>query len=125
MRFLGFISSRENQGTPPAALYEAMGGFIQEAFQAGVIQETGGLKPSSEATRFEIKNGELSVIDGPFAETREVIGGWVMYNVPSREVALDWSRRFMELHTRYWPGFECTSELREIEEMGEHVEVAQ
>lgn len=120
MRFLGFVSIPDGQGDPPQALYEAMGGFVQEAFAAGVIQETAGLKPISEATRFELKDGNLSVLDGPFAEAREVIGGWVIYNVPSREVALEWSRRFMELHQQHWPGVECASELREIAEMGEH-----
>ena len=116
MRFLGTISSREDQGTPPAALYEAMGGFIQEAFQAGVIADTGGLEPSSNATRFEMHGGQLDVVDGPFAEAREVIGGWVIYNVPSREVAMDWSRRFVDLHRKYWPAFEFTCELRQIME---------
>lgn len=116
MRFLGTISSRENQGTPPAALMEAMGPFMQEAFQAGVIADTGGLESSSKATRFEMRGGKVDVVDGPFAETREVIGGWVIYNVPSREVAIDWSRRFVELHQKYWPEFEFTCELRQIME---------
>ncbi len=116
MRFMGTISSRENQGAPPAALMEAMGPFMQEAFQAGVIADTGGLEPSSKGTRFEMRDGKLDVVDGPFAEAREVIGGWVIYNVPSREVATDWSRRFIELHQKYWPEFEFTCELRQIME---------
>lgn len=116
MRFMGTISSRENQGPPPAALMEAMGPFIQEAFQAGVIADTGGLEPSANGTRFEMRGGQLEVVDGPFAEAREVIGGWVIYNVPSREVAMDWSRRFVDLHRKYWPEFEFTCELRQIME---------
>ena len=89
---------------------------VQEAFQAGVIADTGGLAPTSEATRFEMRGGKLDVVDGPFAEAREVIGGWVIYNVPSREVAMDWSQRFVDLHRKYWPEFEFTCELRQIME---------
>lgn len=114
MRFMGTISSREDQGAPPAALMEAMGPFMQEAFAAGVISETSGLAPTSEGTRWEMRGGELSVSDGPYAEAREVIGGYVIYNVPSREVAVDWSNRFIDLHKKYWPEFEFTCELRRI-----------
>lgn len=116
MRFMGTISSRENQGEPPAALYEAMGPFIQEALQAGVILDTGGLEPSAAGTRFEMRGGKLNVVDGPYAEAREVIGGWVIYNVSSREDALQWSQRFVDLHRKYWPAFEFTCEVRQIME---------
>ena len=114
MRFMGTISSRENQGEPPAALYEAMGPFMQEAFGAGVIADTGGLEPSSKGTRFEMRDAKLNVVDGPYAEAREVIGGWVIYNVSSREEALHWTERFIDLHRKYWPAFEFTCELRQI-----------
>jgi hypothetical protein len=116
MRFMGTIASRENQGEPPAALFEAMGPFIQEALQAGVISDTGGLEPSSQGTRFEMRGGKLNVVDGPYAEAREVIGGWVIYNVSSREEAMQWSQRFVDLHQKYWPAFEFTCEVRQIME---------
>ena len=116
MRFMGTISSREDQGAPPPALMAAMGPFIQEAMEAGVISDTGGLAPAAEGTRFEMRDGRVDVLDGPYAEAREVIGGWVIYNVPSREVALQWTQRFMDLHRKYWPAFECTCELRQIME---------
>jgi hypothetical protein len=118
MRFLGTIKAAEDQGAPPPALQEAMGKFIQEAFAAGVIHETGGLGPSAEAVRLRLESGSLHVTDGPFTESREVVGGYVIYEVPSREVALDWSRRFMELHRQHWPGFVGESEVREMRPFG-------
>jgi hypothetical protein len=119
MKYLMMIKSDEkyrDQGGPPAALMEAMGGFVQEGFKSGTLVDTGGLKPSSAATRFQIRKGKLTVTDGPFTETKEVVGGWAIVKVNSRKEALDIARKFMDLHTKHWPAFECTSEVFEMEE---------
>lgn len=120
MKFLGFIRADERyrQEGPPPALMEAMGKFVQESFQSGVLVDTGGLKPSSAASRIQIRSGELTVIDGPFSETKEVVGGWAIMQGKSREEVLAVSRQFMEIHQQYWPGWEGTSELYEMEEYG-------
>jgi hypothetical protein len=95
-----------------------MGKFVQESFASGKVVDTGGLKPSSAATRLRIENGKLTVTDGPFTEAKEVVGGWAILNVSSRAEALENSKKFMELHSRYWPGWEGTSEMFEMEEYG-------
>ena len=63
--------------------------------------------------------GKLSVTDGPFSETKEVVGGWAIMQGRSKDEVLAVSRRFMELHQQYWPGWEGTSELYEMEAYGD------
>ena len=120
MKFLTFIKSNEKyrQSGPPAALMEAMGKFVQESFASGAVVDTGGLKPSSAATRFRVEKGKLSVTDGPFTEAKEVVGGWAILKADSREEALRHARKFMDLHTKYWPEWEGTSEIYEMEDYG-------
>jgi hypothetical protein len=115
---MGFVKSAERfrNGPPPAALMEAMGAFVGEAIAAGVVTETGGLLPSSDGIRFRIAGGKLTITDGPFSEAKEVVGGYAIYNVKSKEEAVAWSTRFMELHAKYWPEWEGESELRQIME---------
>ena len=54
------------------------------------------------------------MIDGPFSETKEVVGGFAIFELPSREVAVDSARQFMELHRKHWPGWEGETEVRQI-----------
>jgi hypothetical protein len=118
MKFMGMVKSAESyrNGPPPAAMMEAMGKFVEEAMRAGVVRETAGLLPSSSGTRFRISGGKLTITDGPFSEAKEVVGGYAIYEVKSKEEAIDWSTRFMELHRKYWPEWEGESELRQIME---------
>ena len=95
---------------------EAMGRFVQDSLASGKVVDTGGLKPSSAAMQLRIEKGKLTVTDGPFTETKEVIGGWAILKVSSRAEALENCRTFMELHRQYWPGWEGTSEVFEMEE---------
>jgi hypothetical protein len=114
MRFLSFIRSSESfrNGPPPAALMEAMGPFIEKWKKEGVLVDTGGLLPSKDGVRIRSHGGKLSITDGPFAETKEVIGGWAILEAPNKEVAMRLAKEFMELHVKYWPEFDCESELR-------------
>ena len=114
MKFLAMIKSSEQNGPPPQALMEAMGKFGMEAVQAGVIADMGGLAPSSMSTRIRLDKGKVSVLDGPFTESKEVVGGYAIYNVATKADAVEWTRRFMELHRLHWPGFEGESELRQL-----------
>ena len=120
MKYLVMVKASEKYRAegPPPALLEAMGKFIQESFQSGKVADTGGLKPSSAATRFRIEKGKLTVTDGPFSEAKEVVGGWAILRVNSRAEALENARQFMELHSKHWPGWEGTSEMFEMEEYG-------
>lgn len=120
MKYLMLLKASEKYRAdgPPPALLEAMGKFVQESFRSGKVVDTGGLKPSSAATRLRVEKGKLTVTDGPFAEAKEVIGGWAIVKVNSKAEALENAREFLELHLQHWPGWEGTSEVFEMEEYG-------
>ena len=117
MQFLMMTSGDPNSAPPPPTpeLYAEMGKFIQEMSKAGVLLATGGLDPN--AIRIKHEGGKFTVTDGPFTEAKEVIGGYAVYEVGSKEEAIEWTRRFMELHREHWPGWEGESEIRQIYEM--------
>ena len=79
---------------PEASLFAAMGEYHQELARAGVLLDANGLKPSSQGWRIRYEGSRRSVIDGPFAETKELIAGYTLIQVRSREEALEWARRF-------------------------------
>lgn len=118
MRFLTVITSAEDQeiGEPPAALFAAMGEFAEEFIRNGSLLDQGGLTPTSQAVRIRSEGGTISVTDGPFTETKEVIGGWAMFQLRSMEEAVEVGRRFMQIHAEHWPEFTGYSEIRQIEE---------
>jgi len=117
MKYLSFIRSSESfrNQTPPPALMEAMGKFVEKSFREGTVVDTGGLAPSKDGFRVRIEDGRLTVKDGPFSESKEIIGGWAVLKTETREQALRIATEFMELHRKYWPGFEGESEVRPIE----------
>jgi hypothetical protein len=119
VRFLMFIKHAENSHppAPPKALMDAMATFVGEGFKQGWLKETAGLKSTAEGLRLRSKGGKLSMTDGPFAETKEIIGGYAIVEAKSRGDAREIARRFMELHRVHWPEFDCESEVREIEEL--------
>lgn len=118
MKFLMMIRHSESHRNEPIpqALLNAMGEFITEGFTNGVLKDTAGLKPSAEGFRVRLNKGQLKVSDGPFTEAKEVIGGYALVDVPSREEALKVARQFMDLHRVHWPAFEGESEVRQLEE---------
>ena len=119
MKYLMLIKHSENYRSQPApqALMEAMGEFVTQGFKSGVLKDTAGLKPSSEGFRVRTTGGRLKVTDGPFAESKEIVGGYALVEVPSREEALKLAREFMELHRVHWPAFEGECEVRPLEDM--------
>jgi hypothetical protein len=114
MRYLMMVSSPENAGPPPLALMEAIQKLGEEAVKAGVMVETGGLGPSALGARIRISGGNLTITDGPFSEAKELIGGYAVYELKSKEEAIEWGRRFMEVHREHWPEFEGVTEIREV-----------
>lgn len=116
MRFLTYIQSDESQpfGPPPPELFEAIGRFGEEVARTGVLLDQGGLAPTAMSTQVQVADGQVSVVDGPFAESKEVIGGFAMYEVRTKEEAIELSRRFMQIHADLWPGFVGTSEIRQV-----------
>lgn len=116
MKFMAFVKSAEGAGFPPPALMEGIMNMGVEASKAGAMVENGGLMPSSAGSQLALKDGEIEITDGPFAEAREVVGGWAVYDVASKAEAVEWSRRFLELHKLHWPGWEGTVEVRQVME---------
>jgi hypothetical protein len=99
----------------PQALLDEMGEFINENLKTGVLIDTAGLQPSSETATVRLSRRKVSVIDGPFTEAKEVIGGYALINVRSRKEAIELATAFVDIHRRNWPDFECACEVRPIE----------
>jgi len=120
MKYLAFIrhSEAQREAGPPPALMEAMGRFVQKSLQDGSLVDTGGLLPSKDGFRVRLAKGEITVTDGPFAESKEVIGGWAILKADSKAGALHIAQEFMELHRKYWPEFEGESEVRPMFDPG-------
>ena len=114
MKFMTLVKSTETSGPPPQALMDAIMRLGEEATRAGAMVETGGLYPSAMGARVRLSNGQLSVTDGPFTETKEIIGGYAVYRVQSKAEAIEWSKRFLGVHQAHWPGWEGEVELRQI-----------
>lgn len=116
MKFLMLIkhSPTLRQEEVPQALMEAMGPFVEQGLKSGVLKETAGLKPANEAARVRQSGRKITVTDGPFSETKEVVGGYAMIEVASREEALKLAREFMGLHLTHWPDFVGECEVREV-----------
>ena len=119
MRYMMFIKHAENftLADVPQSLFTAMGEFVQESFKNGSMIDTAGLQPTAKGTRVRLSGGKLKTIDGPFTETREVIGGYALVDVKSREEAMALATRFMELHRIHFPAFEGECEVRPLENM--------
>ena len=115
MMFIKHAESYRSQPIPPELL-KAMGEFVNAGLQKGWLKETSGLKASSEGRRMRLSGGKLTVTDGPFSESKEVVGGFAIVEVDSKAEALEIGRQFMELHRVHWPQFECESEIRPFED---------
>ncbi|MGH8158058.1 MAG: YciI family protein [Rhodanobacter sp.] len=116
MRFLSMVRINESNGQQPSErLMSDMGKLMEEMTRAGVLLDTAGLRPTSEGVRVKLLRGKISVVDGPFTETKEVIGGYAMIQASSREEAIQWTRRFLQVHGDEWD-IDC--EVRQLAEPG-------
>ena len=96
MKFMLIVKSNaacESGKMPSEELIAAMGKFNEEMMKAGVLVDLSGLHPSSKGARVHFSGGKRTVTDGPFAETKELIGGYWIINVKSREEAIEWALR--------------------------------
>jgi hypothetical protein len=96
----------------------AMGRFIEKTMKDGVLVDTGGLLSSKDGVWVRLANGTITVTDGPFVETKEVIGGWAILKTDSRSKAIRIATELMEPHQKHWPGFESESEVRPMFDPG-------
>jgi hypothetical protein len=117
MKYLSFVLSSEKyrNAQPPAAMMEAMGKLIEKFTTEGALLDTGCLAPSRNGFRMRLANGDLTTTDGPFAESKEVIGGWAILNADTKAEILRITTEFMDLHRKYWPEFEGECEVRPID----------
>lgn len=109
---------------PDQALLAEMAGYHEQLAKAGVLLDGSGLQPSSKGWRIRYQGDERSVIDGPFAETKELIAGYTLIQVRSREEAMEWTRRFPNPHGK---GLQAEIEVRQMFELedfepGENIE---
>ena len=120
MKYLTFIRHAEayRASPPPPALMEAMGKFVERSLKDGTLVDTGGLLPSKDGFRVRLAKGKITRTDGPFTESKEIIGGWAILNLDSKTDAVRVATEFMELHRKHWPGFEGESEVRPMFDPG-------
>src|ERR1700745_1341994 len=114
MQYMMIVKHNEGFGFPPKELMDAIAKLSEEAVKAGTRVGSGGLGPTAQGARVRLSGGELTVIDGPFTEAKEVVGGYAQFELTSKEEAIESAVRFMELHKRYWPGWEGETEVREM-----------
>jgi hypothetical protein len=115
MRYMMFVKHPKDYAgeQAPAALYVAMGEFIEDMTKKGIFIDGAGLEPLSKGgARIRLAKGKVTVTDGPFGEAKEVVGGYAVCECKSHEQALELATKFMELHRIHWPEFEGESELR-------------
>jgi hypothetical protein len=125
MRFMVLMKANEESEAgvlPSNEILEAMGKFNEELVKAGVMIGGEGLHPSSKGVRIRFADGEASVTDGPFTETKELIAGFWILQVKSREEAIEWMKRMPRPAAGQGEG--ATIELRQVFETEEFAEVA-
>jgi hypothetical protein len=118
MRFMVLVKACEANGQPPQEFLDAIARAADEATRVGKLIETGGLFPSAAGARVRLRKGALNVTDGPFTESKEVVGGWGVVEADSKEEAVEGVVRLLELHKRYWPGWEGEAEVRQMVTQG-------
>jgi hypothetical protein len=113
-RFLSLIRVDEQNSPaegPSPEMGQRMGALLEEITKAGVMLDTAGLTPTSQGTRLTWSNGKVSYTDGPFTESKEVVGGYAIMQAKDKAEALEWTKRFLQVHDEHW---NVTAEVREI-----------
>ncbi|KQZ89782.1 hypothetical protein ASD62_11185 [Phycicoccus sp. Root563] len=113
-RFMGFVRMEEGIGAPPQALMDAMDTYIGEQAAKGVFLDGGGLYGTEDAVNFVVRKGETSRVDGPYAESKEVVGGWAIMQYDTVEEAIAGQQEFAELHATHWPDVSMVATMRQI-----------
>jgi len=116
MRFMIIVKPPPYTGLPDPAQFEAMGRYNDELQRAGVLLDLNGLAPTAEGVRVQFNGPKRTVVDGPFAEAKEVIGGYWIIQVRSKEEAVEWAKR-IPFSTEVHPGEHVEVEIRQIVEL--------
>jgi hypothetical protein len=97
MRFLCYTLADPNAPLPEPnpEMYQKMDVLIEDATKAGVLVATGGVGPLEEAVKVSYHDGEYTVLDGPFTEAKEVVGGWALMECRDKDEVIEWAKRFL------------------------------
>jgi hypothetical protein len=113
MRYMFLVSGVETGAAPPQRMIDEIEKLAEQETAAGRMLARGGLLPMAMGSaRVESRRGKLKTTDGPFAETKEVLGGFAIFEFATREEAIASAEHFMDLHSKYWPEWEGTCEMR-------------
>jgi len=117
MKYLMLIkhSERYRDQQIPQGLLDAMGEFVGKALESGVLKDTAGLQGSAAGFRVRSSGDKLTMTDGPFSESKEIVGGYAIMEFATRAEAEQMAREFMELHRVHWPAFDGVCEVRPVE----------
>jgi hypothetical protein len=113
MRFM-FIIKAPTAAAPTPELIEAMHALAEREVKAGRMIDDGGLMPRDTGAEVRLAGGKLIVLDGPFTETKELIGGYAVFELPDRDAAVQAALDFMQLHQQFMPEWEGVCEVREV-----------
>ena len=116
MRYLLLIQTTPDAAGPAGPderLAEEKGKLLEDMTKAGVLLDTAGLRPIEEAIRIRLADGQQTVIDGPFTESKEVIGGYCLLQARSKDEAVEWASRFLALHG---PDWKMGMEIRQLDD---------
>ena len=119
MRFMYIVTSPQPNRGPTPALMEAMHKLRDREIKSGRMLDDGGLMPLATGARVQIADGKLSVVDGPFVEAKELIGGYAIFELRDKEEAVAAAVEFMQLHKEHMPDWEGTCEVRAFVTPGE------
>ena len=118
MKFMLIVYANKDSeaGVPPdPKLMAAVGQLTEEMGKAGVLVGTGGLAPTSQGAHIRVSGEKVTVTDGPFAETKEVIGGYAIVEVKSKEEAIALAKRFFKIHAEILgPSYVGEGEVRQM-----------
>ncbi|QPF85477.1 hypothetical protein IC762_03855 [Bradyrhizobium genosp. L] len=112
MRFMSIVTSPQPPAQPTPGLLEAMHKLADREIKSGRMIDNAGLMPLATGAQVRLVDGKLSVVDGPFVEAKEVVGGYAIFELGSKEEALALAVEFMQLHKDHMPGWEGTCEVR-------------
>ena len=117
MKYLMLIKHEERYRNEalPQGLMDAMGKFVEESFKNGSLVDTAGLQPSSAGARIRVSRGKAKVIDGPFTESKEIIGGYTLAECKDDQEAFDLARQFVEIHQMHAPEMQVECEVRPLQ----------
>jgi hypothetical protein len=114
MRFMMLVKHAEPSIPPTKELMDAIAKLGEEAVKANTMIASGGLAPTARSTRVRLSRGQVTAIDGPFTEAKEVVGGFAIFELKSKQEAVEAASHFMELHRKHCPGWEGETEVRQI-----------